>query len=258
MSSEVTRTRQRIDQERESALRGLLGPAVVARHVFIESRLTQRANRILELIESHRVSDAMLLMEHESWGDDGTPPVVTIPEDEPEEEDARLDDAARTVHIARHRFVLLSQVLMRHPLLRHRQVRDMVPLHDGPDADGYELDALLFRFVPADDALAAHVDDALAAHFDEAVQILPPRWRALAQVRLATWRTMPIAISLACSWDVNVDFQHRFVAIHEQLKRHPLAGPCLPMQEIVWSEPLSLAVFERAVTPCPGGERKGL
>ena len=241
MSSEVTHTLQQIDQEHESAVRGLLGPAVVARHAFIESRLTHRANRILELIESHRVSDAMLLMEHESWGEQDTPPVVTIPEDEPEEDDARLDDAARTVHIARHRFVLLAQVLMRHPLLRHRQVRDTFPMHDGPDADGYELDALLFRFVPADDALAAHLD--------EAVQILPARWRSCAQVRLATWRTMPIAISLACSWDVNVDFQHRFVAIHEQLKRHLLAGPCLSMQEIVWSEPLSLALFERAVTP---------
>ena len=150
MSSEVTRTRQQIDQEHESALRGLLGPAVVARHAFIEARLNHRANRILALIESHRVSDAMLLMEHESWGDDDTPPVVTIPEDEPEEDDARLDDAARTVHIARHRFVVLAQVLMRHPLLRHRQVRDTFPMHDGPDADGYQLDALLFCFVRAD------------------------------------------------------------------------------------------------------------
>ncbi len=244
MSSEIARTRQQIEQERESALRGLLGPAVVARHAFIESRLTQRANRILELIESHRVSDAMLLMEHESWGDEDTPPVVTIPEDEPEEEECRLDDAARTVHIARHRFVVLAQVLVRHPLLRHRQVRDTFPMHDGPDADGYELDALLFRFVAADDALAAHVD--------EAVQVLPERWRSCAQMRLATWRSMPIAISLSCSWDVNLDFQHRFTAIHEQLKRHPLAGPCLPMQEaeeIVWSQPLPLALFERAVTP---------
>ncbi len=240
-SSHYLQTKQQIDQEHESALRGLLGPAVVARHAFIESRLTHRANPILELIESHRVSDAMLL---KSWGDDGTPPVVTIPEDEPEEEDARLDDAARAVHIARHRFVLLSQVLMRHPLLRHRQVRDMVPLHDGPDADGYELDALLFRFVPADDALAAHVD--------EAVQILPPRWRALAQVRLATWRTMPIALSLACSWDATVDFQHRFTAIHEQLKRHPLARPSMSLQEaeaILWSQPLPLVLFEHVALP---------
>ena len=241
MSSEIARTRQQIDQEQEAALRGLLGPAVVARHAFIESRLTHRANRILELIESHRVSDAMLLMEHESWGEEETPPVVTIPEDEPEEDDARLDDAARTVHIARHRFVVLAQVLMRHPLLRHRQVRESVPMQDGADADGYVLDVLLFRFVPADDALAAHVD--------EAVQILPAGWRSCAQMRVATWRSMPIAISLACSWDVNVDFQHRFTAIHEQLKRHPLARACIPSQEaeaIVWSEPLPLALFERA------------
>ncbi len=243
MNSEVSKTIRQIDQERESALRGLLGPAVVARHAFIESRLTQRANRILELIESHRISDAMLLMEHESWGDDDTPPVVTIPEDEPEEDDARLDDAARTVHIARHRFVVLAQVLMRHPLLRHRQVRDTFPMHDGPDADGYQLDALLFRFVPADDALAAHID--------EAVQIVPDRWHSCAQMRLATWRSMPIAFSLSCSWDTTLDFQHRFTAIHEQLKHHPLAGPCMPMQEaeaILWSQPLPLALFERTLS----------
>ena len=244
MSSEVTRTRQQIEQKQESATLGLLAPAVVARHAFIESRLTHRANRILELIESHRVSDAMLLMEHESWGEEDTPSVVTIPEDEPEEDTARLDDAARTVHIARHRFVVLAQVLMRHPLLRHRQVRDTFPMHDGPDADGYELDALLFRFVPADDALAAHID--------EAVQIVPVRWRACAQMRLATWCSMPIAISLSCSWDTTVNFQHRFTAIHEHLKHHPLAEPCMPVQEahmILWSEPLSLALFEHAAHP---------
>jgi hypothetical protein len=68
--SEYLQTLQQIEQEHEVAQRGLLGPAVVARHDFIEARLSRGADHILELIEQHRLSDAIRLMDHACWGEE--------------------------------------------------------------------------------------------------------------------------------------------------------------------------------------------
>jgi hypothetical protein len=69
-------TLRQIDLEREASIRGLLGPAIVASHACIEARITQGANRILDLIKQERVSEALLLMEQPGWGEKDTPPVV--------------------------------------------------------------------------------------------------------------------------------------------------------------------------------------
>jgi hypothetical protein len=63
--------KRNIEQEQEAAIRGLIGPAIVARHAFIEARLTRGANHILELIEQQQFSEALHLMEQPSWGEDG-------------------------------------------------------------------------------------------------------------------------------------------------------------------------------------------
>jgi hypothetical protein len=67
--STYLQTIQQIEEERVAAMRGLLGPAVVASHACIEARITQGANHILDLIKRERVSEAMLLMEQSDWGE---------------------------------------------------------------------------------------------------------------------------------------------------------------------------------------------
>jgi hypothetical protein len=62
--------KQAIDQEHEAAMRGLISPAMIARHTFIEAHLTRGANHILELIEQQHFSEALRLMEQPSWGED--------------------------------------------------------------------------------------------------------------------------------------------------------------------------------------------
>ena len=86
--SDYLRTKQHIEEEREAALRGLLGPAVVAYHASIEASLTRGAHHIHDLIKQQRLSDAMELMEHPSWGEDDYPPSVNASSASEEKSDA--------------------------------------------------------------------------------------------------------------------------------------------------------------------------
>jgi hypothetical protein len=77
-SDTYLQTKQCIEQEHEASTYGLSGPAMVARHEFIEARLTRGANRILKLIEQQRFSEAQLLMEQVSWGKEEVPAPMNV------------------------------------------------------------------------------------------------------------------------------------------------------------------------------------
>jgi hypothetical protein len=196
-----------------------------------------RINRALQLIESHRSSEAMLLLDCAGI-DAPTCTSCVAPVEEHDKWEVDVDELAHLLHLAGERFICLFQVLVRHPLLCCRQVRAIVPMQDGPDDDGYELDALLFRFVPP--------QDALAAHFDEAMLTLPPRWRSLAHVRLANWQETPIAFSLTVDWDEAVDRQQRLAAMRTHFKQQgddTLYDLAYEAGRIQWSRPIPLGVL---------------
>jgi hypothetical protein len=68
--STYVQVKQAIEQEHESATRGLLGSAVVSRHAFIETRLSRGTERILQLIEQQQFTAAIHLMEKPLWGEE--------------------------------------------------------------------------------------------------------------------------------------------------------------------------------------------
>lgn len=77
--SEVGRMRRRIEQEEEATRLGFYGPAMVARHAWINARAERAAARILWLIEQGRHAEACALLDQPAWGEneeDDAPPVV--------------------------------------------------------------------------------------------------------------------------------------------------------------------------------------
>jgi hypothetical protein len=70
--SEIARLRQQIALEEEAAYRGFYGYATVARHDFIEARMTWGADRILKCIEEGKFEEAEALMELPDWGAEQT------------------------------------------------------------------------------------------------------------------------------------------------------------------------------------------
>jgi hypothetical protein len=80
--SPYQQTIERIEEERAAAIRGLMGPAILANHASIEARLTRGANHILDLIEQKQFSEAQQLMEHASWGEESVPTTPCLPADE--------------------------------------------------------------------------------------------------------------------------------------------------------------------------------
>ena len=70
--SEVASLMQRIDLEREAAQQGLTGLAYgTARHDFITARMERGAERILQLVQEGKLTEAIALMETEAWSVDG-------------------------------------------------------------------------------------------------------------------------------------------------------------------------------------------
>lgn len=70
--SEIASLMQRIDLEREAAQQGLTGLAYgTARHDFITARMERGAERILQLVQEGKYTEAIALMEMEHWGVDG-------------------------------------------------------------------------------------------------------------------------------------------------------------------------------------------
>ena len=67
--SEVSGMRRRIEQEEEAARLGFCGPAMVARHAWINARAERAAARILWLIEQGRHTEAYALLDQPAWGE---------------------------------------------------------------------------------------------------------------------------------------------------------------------------------------------
>jgi hypothetical protein len=67
--SEVSGMRRRIEQEEEAARLGFCGPAMVARHEWINARAERAAARILWLIEQGRHTEAYALLDQPAWGE---------------------------------------------------------------------------------------------------------------------------------------------------------------------------------------------
>ncbi len=66
--SDIARLRRRIALEEEAAQRGLTGLAIVASHEIITARMERGAERILQLIEEGKHTEAVALMNTETWG----------------------------------------------------------------------------------------------------------------------------------------------------------------------------------------------
>ena len=69
-SSEIARFREEQAQREQAAHRALGGPAMVARHDFIEARATRGAAHILQLVERGQFAEAEAQMNQPGWGMD--------------------------------------------------------------------------------------------------------------------------------------------------------------------------------------------
>lgn len=67
-ASEVAQFRQQQTTQEEAALLGLYGLASVSRHTFIETRMQQGAEHILQLIKEGKGEEAQQLMNTNGWG----------------------------------------------------------------------------------------------------------------------------------------------------------------------------------------------
>ncbi|HEU5376903.1 MAG TPA: hypothetical protein VFV38_15815 [Ktedonobacteraceae bacterium] len=66
--SEIARFKEQQAQQEEAARSGFSGPAIVARHDFIEARAEQGAERILQLLTHGRYEEAEQHMNLPNWG----------------------------------------------------------------------------------------------------------------------------------------------------------------------------------------------
>lgn len=67
-ASKIARFRERQASQEKAARLGLSGPAVVARHDFIEARATRGAARILYLLAQGRHEEAEAQINLPNWG----------------------------------------------------------------------------------------------------------------------------------------------------------------------------------------------
>ena len=67
MRSKIRRFREEQAQREEAAHLALAGPAIVARHDFIEARATRGAARILQLLAQGRFAEAEAQMNIPGW-----------------------------------------------------------------------------------------------------------------------------------------------------------------------------------------------
>ncbi|MGH2479838.1 MAG: hypothetical protein ACRDHW_09305 [Ktedonobacteraceae bacterium] len=67
-ASEIAHFREQQARQEEAAHLGLSGPAIVARHDFIEARAERGARRILQLLAQGRHEEAEAQMNLPNWG----------------------------------------------------------------------------------------------------------------------------------------------------------------------------------------------
>ncbi len=209
-----------------------------------------RSQRVLDLLEQHRVAEAHLLMSRQPvWAAAcSTELPADVPLYEPEAAaDARerfLDAASRTRWVAEQRQVVLAQIIGWHPREQRRRVLHQISAGgSGPDAQGYEVESLLFRFVPPDDPLAATLA--------EVGGTLAPRWQQ-AEVRMAQWHEQPIGFAVCQQWNGVLDIMHSFESVRQHFLHHAALATRSATQEmqlVWWSAPIS---FEQV---CQDGTR---
>jgi hypothetical protein len=67
-TSEIAHFREQQAQQEEAARSGLIGPAIVSRHDFIEARVERGATCILHLLAQGKYEEAAQQMNLPDWG----------------------------------------------------------------------------------------------------------------------------------------------------------------------------------------------